>query len=171
MVFPESTLGSDSIIRRFILDCIEQEMYIKQSDYNKILKQIPIVCIDVTIVHDDKILLIKRKREPARGEWWLPGGRLFLNEELIDCALRKAKEEVGFDCTVDKMIHYQSTVFPDVHSVNFCYLLLADDNKVELDNTSSDYKWIDGIYEPYHPYVLKCVQKAFWCIKSRMVLR
>ena len=49
------------------------------------------------IIEDDqnRILAIRRAREPAKGKLGLPGGFLDLDETLEECAIREAKEEVN----------------------------------------------------------------------------
>lgn len=136
---------------------------IEQGLYNEIIALIPIVCVDVAIAYDNKILLIKRGQHPAKDEWWLPGGRLFKGETLEDCAIRKAKEETGLDCELGPMVHYASTDFSTIHSVNFCYVLFASDDKVRLDDTCLDYEWTASISN-LHPYVKRCVSYAFDCL-------
>lgn len=135
--------------------------YIPQDKYNEIISLIPIVCVDVAIVYDAKILLVKRRDEPAAGEWWLPGGRLYKGEALEDCALRKAKKETGLECEAGPMIYYASIDFGTVHSVNFCYLLSASNDRVRLDYTCLECYWIDGQASILHSYIRNCLSKAF----------
>lgn len=128
--------------------------------YSKILANIPIVCVDLLIEYNHHILLVQRKHEPLKGELFLPGGRLYRGESLEECAIRKAQEEVGKnDCLLGPMVHYQSTVYDTVHSVNFCFLMMAVNNKAELDDTSSAYEWvyIENI-QPVNDYMEKCVK-------------
>lgn len=128
--------------------------------YRQITEMMPIVCVDVAIVYNNKILLIKRRDPPAQGQWWIPGGRLHKGESLEACALRKAKEETGLYCRIGPMVHYQSTDFDTVHSINFCYVLLASDDRVQLDDTCLDYEWIMQ-YEGLDNYVTNCLSRAF----------
>ena len=44
-----------------------------------------------------KVLLIKRKNEPFKGDWVLTGGALYNNEDLIDGAYRELKEKTGIE--------------------------------------------------------------------------
>lgn len=135
--------------------------------YYNFLHYMPIVCVDVAICYMHKILLIKRKNEPAKGEWWLPGGRLCKFELLNVAAWRKAKTETGLVCAIKKRLLAAETAFDTgpgntaVHSINFCYFLTPQNNKVTLDKTSSDYKWINKIKKSYHPYIKDCLKKAF----------
>ena len=43
---------------------------ISQSDYDNILSLMPVVCVDCVIEYNSKILVIRRKQEPAAGQWW-----------------------------------------------------------------------------------------------------
>lgn len=134
---------------------------IEQNLYDQFIGSMPIVCVDVAITYNNKILLIKRRDEPMAGEWWLPGGRLLKGESLTGCALRKAKEETGLYCRIGPMVHYESTDFGSVHSVNFCYVLTASDDRVRLDDTCLDYEWIAGQRNVLHSYVQNCIGRAF----------
>jgi colanic acid biosynthesis protein WcaH len=68
---------------------------IPAADYKKFLEQMPVVCIDAIIMNNNgQYLLIKRKNEPLKGDYWVPGGRLLKNETLNDAVLRKVKEEL-----------------------------------------------------------------------------
>lgn len=44
---------------------------------------------------DDRLLLIKRKKEPFKGYWALVGGAKRQDESFTQCAVREAFEEVG----------------------------------------------------------------------------
>jgi colanic acid biosynthesis protein WcaH len=64
--------------------------------YRKIVALVPIVCVDLLVVdRDGRVLLLKRRDEPAKGLWWFPGGRVHLGETRGQSALRKLEEECG----------------------------------------------------------------------------
>ena len=46
--------------------------------YREFITRLPIACVDVAIVHRGAVLLVKRKDPPARGQWWVPGGRVWI---------------------------------------------------------------------------------------------
>jgi len=41
------------------------------------------------------LLLVKRKKEPYKGRWAIPGGFIEMDEELEDAVARELKEETG----------------------------------------------------------------------------
>jgi len=64
--------------------------------YGQIQRVMPIPCVDLIISNlAGQVLLIKRKDEPAKNQWWFPGGRVHFLELRKDAAKRKLKEECG----------------------------------------------------------------------------
>lgn len=61
----------------------------------------PAVTVDIVLFRRAKrgahVLLIKRKREPFKGQWALPGGFVDENESLEAAAARELREETGLD--------------------------------------------------------------------------
>jgi ADP-ribose pyrophosphatase YjhB (NUDIX family) len=53
---------------------------------------------------DNRVLLVKRSMDPAKGSWCLPGGFMELNETPQETAARECKEESGFDVTITGLI-------------------------------------------------------------------
>jgi len=144
--------------------------------YSKIHSLLPIACIDLVIVRHNTVLLVKRKNEPLRDQWFIPGGRLIRNEPIIDAVERIAQEEVGL--TVSRAAHFVrfDNLILDTdpfghglgtHTMSLVFATKAtDDNQVVvLDSTQHDYadwirydKVIDG---EYHHYVKQAVLARF----------
>lgn len=55
----------------------------------------PIVGVGGVVIRDSSVLLIRRGREPLKGEWSIPGGMLELGESLEDGVKREVLEETG----------------------------------------------------------------------------
>ena len=53
-------------------------MTLPHEEYKKVLSAIPIVCVDCLVVNEnEEYLLVKRANPPLKGEYWVPGGRLY----------------------------------------------------------------------------------------------
>tara|TARA_B110000037_G_C17111744_1_gene502139 strand:- start:1378 stop:1839 length:462 start_codon:yes stop_codon:yes gene_type:complete len=124
-------------------------MHIPKLEYKAILANIPIVCVDLIIINDGKFLLLKRDNEPAKGEFWFPGGRILKLETIKGAALRKAKLEVNLDCAFHDIISVEETIFDKkiemsttVHTINIVCKLTTDNIKeLKLDNLHSNFIW------------------------------
>lgn len=55
----------------------------------------PVLGVGALVVHEGRVLLVRRARPPASGEWALPGGRVRLGETLAAAAEREVREETG----------------------------------------------------------------------------
>jgi mutator protein MutT len=55
----------------------------------------PIVGVGGVVVHDGRVLLIRRGKEPLRGRWVVPGGTVELGETLEAAVIREVREETG----------------------------------------------------------------------------
>lgn len=142
-------------------------MVIPKSLYLQIISSVPIACVDVAIIHQGSVLLVKRNDPPAYGEWWLPGGRVYKGEMMREAAERKAYEEVGIRCKVGPIVHTAETIFEDgpenipIHSINSCFLLYPVYSPIAyLDKHHDAFKWVSKIPDNLHPYVVKCLENV-----------
>jgi ADP-ribose pyrophosphatase YjhB (NUDIX family) len=55
----------------------------------------PLVGVGAVVVHEGRVLLVRRGHEPLKGRWSLPGGLLELGESLTAGAAREVLEETG----------------------------------------------------------------------------
>lgn len=47
------------------------------------------------VVHEGRVLLVRRANPPDQGRWGYPGGRIEPGERLLDAAVRELEEETG----------------------------------------------------------------------------
>lgn len=67
----------------------------------------PAPAIAVIIENDEQqILLTKRKHDPKKGYWDLPGGFIVPGEDIDTSAKRELKEELGVDIEVKKVVGF-----------------------------------------------------------------
>lgn len=55
----------------------------------------PIVGVGGVVIQGNRVLLVRRGREPLKGEWSIPGGMLELGESLKEGVRREVWEETG----------------------------------------------------------------------------
>jgi ADP-ribose pyrophosphatase YjhB (NUDIX family) len=56
-----------------------------------------VIGVGVVIWRGDKVLLVKRRNAPRKGELGLPGGVQQIGETIMQAAVREAREETGLD--------------------------------------------------------------------------
>lgn len=76
------------------------------------------------------ILFIKRKNEPFKGKWALPGGFVDENEDLSDAANRELLEETGVKITrLEQLGAFgKPGRDPRQHTVSIAYIGFAEQN-------------------------------------------
>lgn len=85
----------------------------------------PLVGVGAVVLQGDSILLVRRGREPMKGEWSLPGGRLELGETLEQGVVREVLEETGLVVTPLAHIETISRIVHDEDGrVRYHYVLI-----------------------------------------------
>jgi acetyl-CoA carboxylase carboxyl transferase subunit beta len=143
-------------------------MLVSEKLYSRILRVMPIPCVDLLVVDDEgRVLLLLRSNEPAAGQWWFPGGRIFFGELRRDAAKRKLEEECGlsstqfeeigtFDLLLDSGSNQRSHAITTLFKVQ-----IASGHNIRLDPQSSEacwltpQKWLD---RKLHPFIYKRLQ-------------
>lgn len=142
-------------------------MFIERELYSKIHEVMPIPCIDLVVMRENKILLVHRKEDPAKGQYWFPGGRIFRGESFQDAAKRLIKSEVGLDINKFETIGTGNLIFEEepfghgkgTHTVTFIMKCQAPHQEPVLDRNHSGYIWWGGT-TGHHPYVLHFADEA-----------
>ncbi len=142
---------------------------IGDKEYKNIVKLVPIVCVDLILTDGNKFLLGKRVNQPAKGQWFFPGGRIYKGEKIVDAAIRKAKEEMGIKILAKDLsiIGVGETIFDGKgidkarHSINVvCLVKISDKTKFNFDRTQhSEIKWFSEINPDWHEYVKEFLRK------------
>jgi len=73
----------------------------------------PIVGVGAVIFDGDCVLLVKRGREPLKGQWSLPGGAVDVGETLDQAIAREVKEETGLDVEAGPVVEVVDRIHRD----------------------------------------------------------
>src|SRR2546428_12862505 len=68
------------------------------------LKPVPVVAVDSIVKSRRGVVLVKRKFDPFKGYWSLPGGFVNYGEKVEDAVIRETREETGLKVRVKKMV-------------------------------------------------------------------
>jgi 8-oxo-dGTP diphosphatase len=102
------------------------------------------------VVHDGKILILREApydEGTETGKWDIPGGRINVEEPVIDGLKREVKEESGLEIEFIETLGMGET-FPTIkgeacHIVRIYSLCRALTSEVVLSNDHDTYEWID----------------------------
>jgi len=104
----------------------------------------PSLAVDAIVINDDKILLIKRGKEPWKGMLAFPGGFVEQGEDPEVAVIRELKEECGLDGVVEKLVCVKGDPNRDPrgHVVSIAYLVTAQGMPLAGDD-AADAAWYD----------------------------
>jgi 8-oxo-dGTP diphosphatase len=87
----------------------------------------PLLTVDTVILYMGKLVFIKRKNDPFKGHFALPGGFVEVGETVETAAVREAKEETGLDVDIIKLlgVYSEPSRDPRGHIVSVCFLALG----------------------------------------------
>ena len=82
--------------------------------YEQVARGVPVARVDVALARGDgRMLLVQRAREPARGLWRWPGGRLPFGETFFEAAERIIRDEVGVEAEARAVLLTTNAFFPE----------------------------------------------------------
>jgi len=98
------------------------------------------------IVHDDagRLLVIQRGREPARGLWSLPGGRVRAGESFREAVTREVLEETGLRVRPERMAGTVERAAPDgsTYDIRDFTASLVDVGEPTAGDDADDARWV-----------------------------
>jgi len=142
---------------------MSDENLIPQDHWEAVVRHSPLVSVDLVVQNGSKIILGKRTNEPAKGEWFVPGGVVFKNEGLEEAVYRVAETELGVSVTIDRQLgvyeHFWDTSeiegVETKHYVPLGFLVTVDDDECRSDDQHARLRQFAPPFEDLelHPYI------------------
>jgi 8-oxo-dGTP diphosphatase len=126
----------------------------------------PIVGVGAIIVCDGKLLLEKRKNEPGKGKWSIPGGLVELGESVEQAVIREVREETGLEVEKPKHIDVVDNVVRDengevkYHFVIIDYFVKLKGGTMKAMSDAEELRWVT--LDEVEKYDLTITFKAFF---------
>ena len=136
---------------------------IPDDEWATVVRNVPILSVDLVVRREGRVALGKRHNEPAKGEWFVPGGRVAKGERLIDAVHRVAEAELGLDVEIVRRLgvyeHFYDVADVDgadgKHYVPVGFLVTAGAGTARPDDQHETFEWFEPPFEglDLHPYV------------------
>ena len=120
----------------------------------------PEVAVGAVCTHADALLLVRRGRGPAAGEWSIPGGHVEWGETVREAVVRETREETGLEVVVDGFLGWVERIDDPYHHVILDFAVtaldpthppVAGDDAAEARWVAlgeiSDLRLVSGLYE------------------------
>ena len=125
------------------------------------------------MVRSGEIMLEKRKNEPGKGKWSIPGGLVELGEKAEQAVIREAKEETGLDLEKPELIDVIDSITEDengkikYHFVIIDYFVKLAGGTLEASSDAEELKWVP--FELVETYNLTSSFRAFFQRNRRRI--
>jgi len=109
----------------------------------------PLAGVGGVILDGETVLLVRRAREPLRGEWSLPGGLVEVGEELTEALRREIREETGLAVRVGPVVEVLDRILRDeegrvrFHYVLVDYLCRVEGGQLEAASDAAETRWVE----------------------------
>ena len=109
----------------------------------------PRVGVGAIVLHEGRVLLVKRGRAPGLGLWSIPGGLVDLGESTVDAARREVEEETGLKVRIAGLVGVLDRVTPDAegrvryHWVLVDYLAIPESiDTLTAGSDAAEVRWV-----------------------------
>jgi 8-oxo-dGTP diphosphatase len=122
------------------------------------------ITVKAIVIHEGKILIMKRVRPSSDGlGWWeLPGGGLEYGEPPHEALIRELKEETGLDIKILKPVYTFTAIRENYQTVGIGFLTIPTNDHVILSDEHTDYRFVsqDELKDSLDVHIYKDIEKA-----------
>lgn len=108
----------------------------------------PILGVGAIVVHEGKVVVIRRANEPLKGEWSIPGGKVELGETVAQAVVREVREETGLQVEPAALVEVFERITRDeagktkYHYVLLDYLCHVRGGELHSGGDASEARWL-----------------------------
>ena len=108
----------------------------------------PLVGVGAVVVDEGRVLLVRRGREPLKGQWSLPSGMLELGESLTAGVAREVLEETGLNVEPIELIELLDRIHHEEERVRFHYVIAdylcrVTGGILQAASDADDVRWVE----------------------------
>jgi len=106
--------------------------------------------VGALVCENQSVLLVRRKNDPGRGFWSLPGGLLEWGETIAEAVVREILEECGIECKPVRMLEVIDFIDrdhagkPRYHYVLINFLASTTDMSLTAGSDVNAASWFDS---------------------------
>jgi 8-oxo-dGTP diphosphatase len=104
----------------------------------------PQIAVGAVCTRADALLLVRRGRGPAAGEWSVPGGRVEWGETVHEAVVRETYEETGLEVVVDRFLGWVERIEEPHHYVVLDFAVTALDPAASpvAGDDAAEARWV-----------------------------
>ena len=108
----------------------------------------PYVGVGVIVFRDQEVLMVKRNKEPNKGQWSIPGGKQMIGETATDAAKRELLEETGVKVNQLLLVDVVDAIIPDVegkikyHYTLVDYMVQCQSGESRPGDDAQEVRWV-----------------------------
>jgi 8-oxo-dGTP diphosphatase len=104
--------------------------------------RVPRVGSAVLVADSGRVLLGRRAKDPNRGKWVLPGGKVRPFESIADAARREALEETGLEIEIERVLGVREIIDdPNEHRLIVYSTAHPIGGGLRADSDLDDVRW------------------------------
>jgi 8-oxo-dGTP diphosphatase len=99
--------------------------------------------VGAVVVAQDRLLMVRRGRGSAQGEWSVPGGRVEAGETLAEAVVRELFEETGLQGVCGDLVGWVERIGAGYHYVILDFrVVVLDDDAPRAGDDAVEATWV-----------------------------
>ena len=139
--------------------------------------EVPLVGVGAIVIHEGRVLLVRRGKEPLKGRWSLPGGLLEVGESLHQGIVREVREETGLAVEPVELTELLDRIHREEERVRFHYVIAdylcrVTGGELRAASDADEVRWVERTEWNSHsalalePIAVRVIEKAWHRAKA-----